>query len=138
MRRDVADQIIMSRLLVMQAKRLVLTSAQLRAKMYEGESQLEGNVVRLSRETEAANHAYRTAVLNLGSPDDRDYWVVAYGRLIDVGRTLAHRLRKATADLPPAERYEVSADAEMLEEVVAGWTGSMHRLMRESTAGAIA
>lgn len=138
MRREVADQIIMSRLLVMQSKRLMLTSAQRRANMHEGASQLEGKVVRLSRETEAANHAYRTAVLKLGSPDDRDYWVVAYGRLIDVGRTLAHKLRRATAGLPPAERYEVSADAEMLEEVVAGWTGSMQRFMRRSTSTATA
>jgi hypothetical protein len=73
-------------------------------------------------------------VLSLGSPNDRDYWVVAYGRLIDVGRTLAQRLRRATPDLPPAERYEVSADAEMLEEIVAGWSESM----KGSMVGAIA
>jgi hypothetical protein len=133
MNREVADQIITSRLLVMQSKRLMLTSAQRRLEKAESVS-VEQKVARLSRETEAANHAYRTAVLSLGSPDDRVYWVVAYGRLIDVGRTLAQRLRKATPDLPPPERYEVSADAEMLEEIVAGWSESM----KGSMVGAIA
>jgi hypothetical protein len=133
MNREVANQIIMSRLLVMQSKRLMLTSAQRRLEKTESVS-VEERVARLSRETEAANHAYRAAVLSLGSPDDRDYWVVAYGRLIDVGRTLAQRLRRATPDLPPAERYEVAADAEMLEEIVAGWSESM----KGSMAGAIA
>lgn len=131
MRRDVADQIITSRLLVMQTKRLLLSSARLQlASSGLGEQR----VARLTSETEIANHAYRSAMLKLGSADNHEYWVVAYGRLAEVGRTLVHRLRNATPNLPLPERYEVSADAEMLEEIVGHWAKSMRGSMAESVA----
>ncbi|HKV88880.1 MAG TPA: hypothetical protein VJT78_12860 [Candidatus Dormibacteraeota bacterium] len=133
MKPSTAENIIMSKLLVLQTKRLLLNGALDRADEHAPESMLE-NVERLRREADQAQHAYRTAVLSYGSPVSSDYWLVAYGRLIESGTALMKRLRDATYELPPAERYEVSADIEALEGIVDRWTEAR----RHAMAGAIA
>ena len=132
MKRSVADQIISSRLLVLQSKRLLLGSA--RRRHIRGEDSFSTRVERLRQEAEAAQHAYRSAVLNLGSPEDRDYWVVAYGRMIEVARTLATKLRQARTGLPPGESYELSTDIEVLEDIIADWSESMRKAMTPAVA----
>ena len=63
-----------------------------------------------------------------------DYWLVAYARLIDMAGVLMQRLHRAANRLPAHERYEVSADIEMLEGIIDSWTRSMRRTMVEAVA----
>ena len=129
----VAHQIIQSRLLVLQTKRLLLNSCQRRLNQY-GTDALRRRVERLRDETSDAGHAYRVAVLNWGSAETPDYWLVAYGRLIEMGHALTHKLRDAADELPIHERYHVSADVEALEEIVEDWTRRIRRSMSEAVA----
>ena len=122
----------MSRLLILQSKRLLLHSLERRAGEVGMES-LQGRVERMRLDASQAQHDYRAAVLRLGSPQHKDYWVIAYSRLIEMGQVLTGKLRAAALDLSPAERYEISADVEMLETVVDGWTESMRRSMTAAT-----
>jgi hypothetical protein len=55
--------------------------------------------------------------------------VMAYTRLIDKGNVIVKRMREANLMLPPRERYQVSADIEMMEHLVQDWTGSLRRSM---------
>ena len=130
---EAANQVIMSRLLILQSKRLLLNSMERRLENGGMES-VRVRVERLRREAATAQHEYRTTMLRLGSPDQAGYWVVAYSRLIEMGQVLAGKLRTAALDVSPAERYELSADVEMLEAVVEGWTESMRRSMAAAVA----
>ena len=68
------------------------------------------------------------------SPERHEYWLVAYGRLIDMGGALITRLRDAAADLPYDERYAASTDVEMLESILEHWTESMRTSMSAGVA----
>jgi hypothetical protein len=128
-----ARDIITSRLLILQSKRLVLRCKQ---KWLDttGAEWLRLEVERLCLEAEDAQHRYRISMLAWGSPEFHDYWLIAYARLIEVGSVLTTRLREATTQLPLSERYQVSADVEMLEGIVNNWTESL----REEMAAAVA
>lgn len=133
MKRQAADHIVRSRLLILQSKRLMLNTLQRRLKEH-GYDVLKVRVAKLRSETATAQHLYRSSMLSWGSPQNPDYWLVAYGRLIEVGNVVVDRLRDATDQLPPAERYQVSADVEMLEHMISKWT----EVMRESMSAAVA
>lgn len=128
--RHAAQSIITSRLLILQSKRLVLGSLQRHLEQL-GYEPLRERIALVRAQTETAHYLYRTAVLTHGTPEDADYWLVAYGRLIEVANVVVQRLRAATDDLPAAERYQVSADVEMLEHMVDNWTDAMRRSMGE-------
>jgi hypothetical protein len=128
---DAAEALIGSRLMILQSKRLMLTSARRRLEE-SGIESLRQRVEHLSVETEQAQHAYRRTMLGFGSPDRPEYWLVAYGRLIDAGSALVGRLRRAADDLPAAERYQVSTDVEMLEGIIDQWSRSMRATMAEA------
>ena len=85
-------------------------------------------------ETDMAQHAYRATMLAYGSPAHADYWLVAYARLIEMGRALTGKLRDSALSLAPAERYQVSADVEMLESLIERWTEEMHSSMADAVA----
>ena len=133
MKKGAAAEVIHSRLLVMQAKRLMLNSYQRRLEEH-GTDSLRQRVEQLRHETDQAQHRYRTSVLAWGSAESADYWLVAYGKLIEMGNVLSARLREATAELPPSERYEVSADVETLEGILEDWTRRMRTSMSEAVA----
>src|SRR4029077_7146887 len=123
MREATADQIINSKLLILQSKRLLLTSAERRLGDTGGQS-LRARVERLRTETATAQNGYRSSVLQLGSPRQRDYWLSAYSRLIEMGNALTTKLRSSAPRLPADERCEMTADMEMLEGIVEGWIES--------------
>jgi hypothetical protein len=85
-------------------------------------------------ETAAAQDRYRRAILEWGSTEDIDYWVMAYSRLIDKGNVIVKKMREANLALPPAERYQVAADIEVMEHLVEDWTGSLRRSMAAAVA----
>ena len=133
MKPEVARHLINSRLLVLQSKRLMLGSIQRRPD--ETSQELDGRVRRLRAEIDTAQHLYRAAMLEYGSPaHNEDFWLIAYGRLIQMGAALATKLRNAVADLPPGDRYEVSADVEAIEEILKHWNAAL----RAAMAGAVA
>jgi hypothetical protein len=129
----VPGAIITSRLLVLQSKRLMLDSIERRLETRDNES-VKRRHEELKVETEKAQDRYRSAMLAWGSTEDLDYWVMAYSRLIDKGNVIVKKMRDANRMLPPAERFQVSADIEMMEHLVEHWTGSL----RKSMAGAVA
>jgi hypothetical protein len=129
----VAAEMIQSRLLVLQSKRLMLNSCQRRLDAH-GADTLRRRVEQLRRETDQAQYRYRTIMLAWGSAENADYWLVAYAKLIEMGNVLSARLRDATAELPPSERSQVSADVETLQGIVEDWT----RRMRSSMSAAVA
>jgi hypothetical protein len=133
MKEATAEQIINSKLLILQSKRLLLTSAERRLGDTGMES-LRARVDQLRTETATAQHGYRSSVLQLGSPRQHDYWPIAYSRLIEMGTALTTKLRRSAPGLPADERYELTADMEMLEGIVEGWTESKRRSMAVATA----
>jgi hypothetical protein len=134
-RRETADSLITSRLLILQSKRLMLKLATRRFERSSDEEMLR-RVERLRGEIENAQHRYRSTILAFESPDRHEYWLVAYGRLIDMGGALINRLRDAASDLPADERYAASTEVEMLESIMEGWTESMRTSM--AAAGVVA
>jgi hypothetical protein len=130
---ELVRQLVTGRLLVLQSKRLLLSSSQRRLKETRFES-LRGQVERLRVETAMAQYNYRESMLRWGTPDMHDYWPTAYGRLIEMGTLLSDRLRGAVDDLPVEERFEVSTDVEMLESMVKRWADSRRAAMALSVA----
>lgn len=127
------EHVITSRLLILQSKRLLLHSAQRRLQQ-TGIQSMRRRVEALRLETDMAQHSYRLSVLKWGSPQQPDYWLVAYARLIDMGQALSTKLRAAVEELPSAEHAQVEADVEMLEDIIEHWVESM----REAMASAVA
>jgi hypothetical protein len=123
-----SESIITSRLLVLQSKRLMLDAIERRLEIWNSPG-VRRRFEELRVETDAAQDRYRRALLEWGSSDDTDYWVMAYTRLIDKGNVIVKRMREANLMLPPRERYQVSADIEMMEHLVEDWTGSLRRSM---------
>ena len=124
----IAPQIIASRLLVLQSKRLMLKCLE-RQLADTGRESLRQQIEDLRRQCDFCQHHYRRSVLLYGTPESMNYWVIAYSRLIEMGHTLALKLRDETGELPLAERYQVSADVEMLEEIVRSWNSSLREAM---------
>jgi hypothetical protein len=73
-------------------------------------------------------------MLDWGSVDTADYWLIAYARLIEMGNVLVTNLRGAAPGLPAAERYQAATEVEKLEKIVEQWS----RSMRDSMAVALA
>lgn len=130
LKQQVGLSIIASRLLILQSKRLMLSSLQRRVDQL-GYAPLKERIAQVREQTETAHYLYRAAMLTHGSARDADYWLVAYGRLIEVANVVVQRLLDATADLPAQERYEAAADVETLELMVAKWSEAMRRSMSE-------
>jgi hypothetical protein len=133
MKEATAERIINSKLLILQSKRLMLTSAERRLGD-TGMQALQARVEQLRMETATAQHGYRSIVLQLGSPRQHDYWLIAYARLIEMGNALTTMLRRSAPGLPARERYELTADMEMLEGIVDRWTESKRRSMTVAQA----
>ena len=127
------ESIVTSRLLVLQSKRLMLDAFEKRLDSWNGEGHRR-RYEELRIETAAAQDRYRSAILAWGSAEDVDYWVMAYSRLIDKGNVIVKKMREANLALPPVERYQVSADIEMMEHLVEDWTGSLRRSMAAAVA----
>jgi hypothetical protein len=132
-RRQTADSLITSRLLILQSKRQMLKLAIRRFERSADDEMLR-RVERLRGEIDNAQYSYRSTILAFESPERHEYWLVAYGRLIDMGSALINKLRDASSDLPADERYAASTEVEMLESIMQGWTESMRTSM--AAAGA--
>ena len=124
----VADCLISARLLMLQSKRLILATLERRLNKQRHES-LRPRVDRLRAETRRAHEQYTSSVLRWGTPERPEYWPAAYGRLVETADRLSTKLRVAAVELPPEERYQLSAEVEMLEELVERWRHSIRSAM---------
>ena len=121
---SIADSLISSRLLVLQSKRLILASLERRLQRRALES-LRDRVRSLREETAKAQEQYSASMLRWGSPERPEYWPVAYSRLVETADRLYTKMRRAVVEMPPAERYQLAAEVEMLEVLVEGWRKSV-------------
>ena len=128
---ELSRQLVTGRLLVLQSKRLMLASAE-RRMGDGGTDRVRQRVEKLRADTHDAQYQYRSVMIMFGSPEHRDYWPIAYDRLVGTGSALAAKLRKAIPDLPPGDRYEASTDIEMVEGMVGRWTKSMRAAVATS------
>lgn len=125
---------ISARLQILQSRRLIQSSVQLlHRKSLADDDQFE-RLNRLRWETDQANQRYESTMLRLGSAEDNGYWLVAYGRLIASGSSLATKLRNRAADLPLEERFQAANDVAILERLIQRWTESKRRSMVEAVA----
>jgi hypothetical protein len=107
-------------MLVLQSKRMMLASLERRLQKEALES-LVGRADRLRDETANAQEQYSSSMLKWGSPERAGYWPVAYARLVETADRLFTKMRRAVVDMPPAERFQLAAEVEMLEVLVEGW-----------------
>ncbi|HVH62454.1 MAG TPA: hypothetical protein VNA65_02525 [Candidatus Dormibacteraeota bacterium] len=131
---DANRHTITSRLLILQSKRLMLNSVHRRLISLPSEPQVLALLDYFRAETQRAQHAYHSTVLKFGSPEDSDFWVIAYSRLVTRGGNLIAKLQRAAPSLPPAAQAEVANDVVALEKIVEGWTESMRRSMVRAVA----
>ena len=121
---SIADSLISSRLLVLQSKRLILASLERRLQRRALDS-LRDRVRSLREETANAQERYSASILRWGSPEGPEYWPVGYSRLVQTADRLYTKMRRAVVEMPPAERYQLAAEVEMLEVLVEGWRKSI-------------
>jgi len=133
MKPEIGRSIIASRLLILQSKRLVMNSCQRRFNE-GGHDTLRDRIERLRAETDTAQYSYRSAILAWAPPEHSDYWLIAYGRMIDKGHAIVSKMRSDARILPPSERFKVAAEVDTMERMIKGWTESM----RQQMTGAVA
>ena len=122
------EHIITSRLLILQSKRLLVASAQRRA-TWNGSQRQDERVERLRSEAELASLAYHRTVLMIGSPDQPDYWTVAYGRLVQLGNELRDEMLETSRSLLPPMRDMIATDLDLLNDLVHDWTEAMRNMI---------
>lgn len=123
-RPTIAESLITARLLMMQSKRLLLAGIERRL-LRAGREQLHGRAERLRAETENAHESYCSSVLRWGSPDGREYWSAAYDRLVVTADRLSKKLREASSEMAPEDRYAAAAEVEVLETMAEDWRASL-------------
>jgi hypothetical protein len=128
-----ADLIVTSKLLVLQSKRMLLTSAHGRHDRY-GHEKTRIDVERLEHEVKHAHDRYTDAVLRWASPRTPQYQLVAYTSLIAKGERLLASLRRASEQLSPDDRGATMKEMRELEAIIAGWRS----IARESMSAAVA
>ena len=119
----VGDSIVSARLLVVQSKRLMLSSMQRRFRL-RGEDSLKKRTDRFRDEADRANRSYRSAVLNWGRATSPEFRLVAYGSLLDLAETLVGELRGTIGGLQPRDQFELATEVEVLEHFIDQWRGS--------------
>jgi len=129
----VGDSIVSARLLVVQSKRLMLSSVQRRFRL-RGEDSLRARTDRFRDEAECANRNYRLAVLNWGRATSPEFRLVAYRSLVDLAETLVGELRGTIGGLQPRDQFELATEVEVLEHFIAQWRSSA----RPSATAAVA
>ena len=124
----IAETLISARLLMLQSKRLILATLERRMRQRPLD-ELRARVEQMRAETDNAQYHYSSSMLQWGSPATPEYWPVAYKRLVEVAEKLSAKLRRSASEMPPAERYQLAAEVEMLEALVDRWRDSIRASM---------
>ncbi len=129
----VGDSIVSARLLVVQSKRLMLSSLLRRFRL-RGERSLRERTDRFRDEADRANRNYRSAVLNWGQATSPEFRLVAYGSLVDLAESLVFELHWTMGGLQPRDQFELATEVEVLEHFIDQW----RRNARPSATAAVA
>jgi hypothetical protein len=129
----VGDSIVSARLLVVQSKRLMLSSLLRRFRL-RGERSLKERTDRFRDEADRANRSYRSAVLNWGPATSPEFRLVAYGSLVDLAESLVLELRGTIGGLKPRDQFELATEVEVLQDFIDQW----RRNARPSATAAVA
>jgi len=129
----VGDSIVSARLLVVQSKRLMLSSLLRRFRL-RGERSLRERTDRFRDEADRANRSYRHAVLNWGQATSPEFRLVAYGSLVDLAESLVLELRGTIGGLKPRDQFELATEVEVLQDFIDQW----RRNARPSATAAVA
>ncbi len=129
----VGDSIVSARLLVVQSKRLMLSSLLRRFRL-RGERSLRERTDRFRDEADRANRNYRSAVLNWGQATSPEFRLVAYGSLVDLAESLVFELHGTMGGLQPRDQFELATEVEVLEHFIDQW----RRNARPSATAAVA
>ncbi len=116
----VGDSIVSARLLVVQSKRLMLSSLLRRFRL-RGERSLRERTDRFRDEADRANRNYRSAVLNWGPATSPEFRLVAYGSLVDLAESLVLELRGTIGGLKPRDQFELATEVEVLQDFIDQW-----------------
>src|SRR5260221_5351024 len=116
----VGDSIVSARLLVVQSKRLMLSSLLRRFRL-RGERSLSERTDRFRDEADRANRNYRSAVLNWGQATSPEFRLVAYGSLVDLAESLVIELRGTIRGLQPRDQVELATEVGVLEDLIDQW-----------------
>ena len=117
---SVADSIVSSRLLIVQSKRLMLSSVERRFRLNGGDS-MRQRTERIRDETAEAHRTYRSAVLTWGQASSHEFRLVAYSSLANLGENLVLQMRDTIPGRSPGEQFSMAAEVEMLEDVIEQW-----------------
>ena len=124
---SLADQVVWSRLLVLQSKRLLLGVARRRLRR-TGEERDRVEAETLRRETESAQNIFRAsrAAGELVAPSGLR--LEARDRLIEQGKDAVARLRRTAQLQTAARQFETATDVQMLEELIEEWGQAVRRV----------
>lgn len=118
------ELIVTSRLLVLQSRRMLLSSCARRLQDSDT-PQLKARMESLQARAEKALDDYRAAVLSWAAPDTRQFWLVSYEGIIEVAEALAARLRASALELPQPDSAEMIADLGRLDQIIMRWRATM-------------
>jgi len=127
------DQLVSSRLLILQSKRMLLTGAK-RKMNASGSEQARADVGRYEAAVAQAHARYNETVLRWGSADTAQYRLIAYGSLIVKAERLRASLLVAGGPMSPADRRELISDVAVLNSIIANWRGLSRQSMLEAVA----
>lgn len=114
------ELIVMSRLLILQSKRMLLSAAE-RTLVESDQPDTRARVDRLRGETSAAHEQYRRVVLDWAPTDSPQFSSVAVAGSAEAVQSLADKLRDISRELPLEDQLEFADDIACLEEIVARW-----------------
>ena len=125
-----ADRILTSRLLVLQSKRLVLSTAEVNLRIRPTEDARIA-VQRHATGVRRAQQLYNEAVLTWGEPVSPQYRLVAYSSLVAKAERLRAALSGAVPHFGHADRSELMADVENLSSIIESWNEVLRNAMAE-------
>lgn len=128
------NQIVASRMLVFQAKLLLVHAANRRFRRTQTKRDLN-RVHHLRAELHRAEAALRSIELQRHLWSSPEYWLVIYAGLIDRATDSLERIRSATHGRSAEERFETATDVQMLEDLIAEWTSRMGVIRQASADG---
>ncbi|HET7465868.1 MAG TPA: hypothetical protein VFL29_04325 [Candidatus Dormibacteraeota bacterium] len=126
------EQIVMSRLLVLQSRRMMLASC-LRRSQVANRPALTERVESLQGAADKAHADYKAAVLAWAHPETPQFWMVAYATMIENAESVVDELRTRSSELPISDRMLVERDATELKGIIKRWRSN---LMRPQATGA--
>ncbi len=123
----VGNNIVASRLLVLQTKRILLTRAR-------ANSTNDVDIERYASAVRTAHERYNEAVLQWASASSDQYVLVAYTSLIAKAELLHAKLQNASDEMPSPDSGQLAIEARALETIIGGWRAVARRSMSAAVA----